>query len=149
MTLDELTQLLHSEIPMSQALGVKCDNYKDHQLTISAPLAPNINHKNTAFGGSLYSVAVICGWALINLTLREHGLQGQVVIYHSDIKYQSPVNDDFYAVSHSPGKLTDSNFFQTLSRKGLRSIDLQVDVISQGEVRATFMGKYVVTLTRN
>ena len=44
-----LEQLLHQDIPLTQALG------------LSLPLAANLNHKSSMFGGSLYCGAVLAG----------------------------------------------------------------------------------------
>ncbi len=43
----------------------------DEPVVLRAPLAPNANHKGTAFGGSLYSLAVLTGWAWAHALSRD------------------------------------------------------------------------------
>ena len=59
--LNQLRNVLHEEIPLTKAMGVEVNSYDGHCLVLSAPLDPNTNHKDTAFGGSLYSLAVLAG----------------------------------------------------------------------------------------
>ena len=49
-------------------------------VTLSAPLAPNINHRSTAFGGSVSTLAILSAWSLVNLRLRAEGLRSRLVI---------------------------------------------------------------------
>ena len=47
-----LEQYLHAHIPLSAAMGVSVVQVADEAITLSAPLEPNINHRDTVFGGS-------------------------------------------------------------------------------------------------
>src|SRR5262245_3276858 len=69
------------------------------KVVLAAPLEPNHNHKQTAFGGSLYSAAVLAGWSLLWIRLRQAGLQGHVVIARSEVEYLKPVVEDFQATA--------------------------------------------------
>jgi thioesterase domain-containing protein len=66
----ELQKILYSEIPLTKAIGIEVCEFTGLSLTLKAPLEKNINHKCTAFGGSLYSVAVLSGWGLIYLLFK-------------------------------------------------------------------------------
>ena len=88
--MDELTQLrdvLHKEIPLTRAMGVEVESYDGSCLVLAAPLAPNINHKSTAFGGSLYSLAVLTGWGLLHLQLKQRDVLAHIIIRQSHIDY--------------------------------------------------------------
>ena len=76
----ELQKVLHLEIQLTRAIGIEVVEYGENGLTLYAPLDNNINHKSTAFGGSLYSVSVLTGWGLLYLLLIKYGLSGQIVI---------------------------------------------------------------------
>ena len=67
----ELENVLHSEIPLTREIGIEVVDYTGDSLTLKAPLEKNINHKCTAFGGSLYSVSVLSGWGLIHLLMKD------------------------------------------------------------------------------
>ncbi|TFG38857.1 MAG: thioesterase, partial [Candidatus Aminicenantes bacterium] len=60
-------------MPITKALGLRVIGRDGTDLIFSAPLAPNINHKGTAFAGSLNATATLAGWGTIWLLLREHG----------------------------------------------------------------------------
>lgn len=139
-----LQDVFHHEIPLSLALGLRVKKYHHDELTLSAPLDPNINHKCTAFGGSLYSVAVLAGWGMLYMKLREQGLSGQIVIYESSVKYLKPVDMDFNAVC----ELTDvdklQRFLKIFSKKGKARIILESRIMCGSEVAVHFSGTYVV-----
>jgi thioesterase domain-containing protein len=56
-----LEQLLHQDIPLTQALGLGVRGWQNGELRLGLPLAANLNHKSSMFGGSLYCGAVRCG----------------------------------------------------------------------------------------
>ena len=150
MQLERLTQTLHHEIPLSQTLGISLLDYVDYKLRVTAPLALNINHKQTAFGGSLYAVAVLAGWSVVNLRLAEYdeSLPGrcEVVIYHSDMRYLNGVNGDFVATVAQSPTLREERFIQRLLRHGKMSCTESIEVEQAGEVKARLTAKYVVLL---
>ncbi|HKE43757.1 MAG TPA: YiiD C-terminal domain-containing protein, partial [Steroidobacteraceae bacterium] len=56
---------MNAEIPLTRHIDVRIAGYDQDTLTLLAPLAANSNHKGTAFGGSLFSLAVLAGWGLL------------------------------------------------------------------------------------
>ena len=142
--LAELQQVLRSEIPLTRHIGVSVDSYCDGELTISAPLENNINHKCTAFGGSLYSVAVLSGWGLVYLLLKEQGLAGHIVIQKSQVEYLLPVAETITATCAFKSEGQVSKFVKIYRRKGLARITLQSRILSEGKLAVLFSGDYVV-----
>ena len=65
------------------------------RVVLRAPLAPNANHKGTAFGGSLFCVAVLTGWAWATRYIAARGLNADAVIQESTIRYLKPVHGEF------------------------------------------------------
>ena len=53
MSLDEITAYLHAHIPVTRSLGAAAVRWDGATLGLRAPLAPNLNHRGTAFGGSM------------------------------------------------------------------------------------------------
>ena len=139
----ELERTLHEEIPLSRAMGVRVAAYRDSSLQLAAPLAPNINHKCTAFGGSLYSLAVLCGWSLIQIKLREAGLHKHIVIQASDIRYLLPVADDMTAECHLD-ETAFARFLRTLEKHGKGRLALDVVIMQDGRPAVEFSGRYVI-----
>jgi len=97
LEIKSLQEILNTEIPLTKAIGIKVVEYNDNRLTLRAPIDNNINHKCTAFGGSLYSISVLTGWGLIYLLLKEYGLSGHIVIHESNTKFLKPVATDIIA----------------------------------------------------
>ena len=52
-----------ADIPLLDAMQLSFSDYGDLSLWMEAPLAPNINNKGTAFGGSIASICLFGGWA--------------------------------------------------------------------------------------
>ncbi|WP_312233424.1 YiiD C-terminal domain-containing protein, partial [Stutzerimonas nitrititolerans] len=48
-----LEDLLHHDIPLTRALGLRVEQWENHELRVKVPLQANINHKSSMFGGSL------------------------------------------------------------------------------------------------
>jgi thioesterase domain-containing protein len=140
---EELEGLLHREIPLSQAMGIRIAGYDGRCLRLTAPLAPNINHKHTAFGGSLYSIAVLCGWGLLHLKLAEAGLHKHIVIQESSIRYLRPVNEEMLAEC-CVDEAALGRFFKALQKHDRARLALDVAIHYQGLPAVEFSGRYVV-----
>ena len=90
MTAPELETYLHEHIPLSAAMQLAVEGLGEQGVTLSAPLAPNVNHRNSVFGGSLASLATLAGWSLVHVGLSEIGLPSRVVVMSSQIEYLAP-----------------------------------------------------------
>ena len=93
---------LRRDMPITRALGLRVVGTEGGGLVLSSPLEPNINHKGTAFAGSLNATATLAGWGTIWLLLREHGIRSHVVIQDSTVHYVRPVTGDFTARCRAP-----------------------------------------------
>jgi thioesterase domain-containing protein len=147
MTVDKkllLQTRLHEQIPVSEYMQISVEDYDGGQLTLSAPLAPNTNHKSTAFGGSLYSLAVLAGWGLLFLKLEEAGMDGHIVIHESSIRYQQPVRGHMLARCRLPEEEQWSRFIRLYQKKGASRIRLQSEILCQQQRAVSFEGSYVV-----
>ncbi len=63
-------------------------------IEVSAPLPPNVNIHGTGFAGSIYSVAVLTGWALCTHILEQTGVAAELVVAKAEIRYRAPVSGD-------------------------------------------------------
>lgn len=138
-----LQRTLHDEIPLTRAMDVRVAAYDGHLLRLTAPLPPNVNDKGTAFGGSLYSLAVLCGWSLLHLKIKEAGLAHNIVIQEANVRYLLPVSDDMTAECHIDDEAV-SQLYDTLNSRDRARLPLEI-VIKQNERPAfEFSGRYVV-----
>ncbi len=87
MALTELEKYLHEQIPMSEAMQVSVVEVKSEAVVLSAPLAPNINHRETVFGGSASAVAIVAAWSLLHIRLKSSGISSRLVIQRNIMNY--------------------------------------------------------------
>jgi len=142
-----LEQVLHQDIPLTRDMGVKVLSWQDHQLRLHLPLAPNINHKSTLFGGSLYCGAVLAGWGWLYLRLAEAGISdGHIVIQEGQISYPLPVRDDAVAICDAPDAAAWDRFITTYQRRGRARLTLPTHICTQdSDLQAVrFVGQFVV-----
>lgn len=144
--LQELQAILYAEIPLTQNIQIGVVSYADACLTLSAPLAANINHKGTVFAGSLNAVATLSGWGLLWLIVHKEGLPAHIVIQDSRIRYVLPVTKDFRAECHQPAPATVARFLATLRQRGMARLELSAVVYEQDKVALEFSGRFVATL---
>jgi thioesterase domain-containing protein len=138
-----LQRMLYEEIPLSRAMGLTVAAYDGQALRLAAPLALNLNHKSTAFGGSLYSIAVLAGWGLLFLKLAEIGESAQLVIQDAEIDYTLPIDADFQAVCRIPEGQAFDRFLTMFRRRGKARIRLEAQVSVAARVAVDFRGSYV------
>ena len=142
-----LESVLHHDIPLTQAMGVKVLDWHDQQLRLHLPLEANVNHKSTMFGGSLYCGAVLAGWGWLHLRLREEGIEdGHIVIHEGQISYPLPVTRDAAVVCEAPDEKVWKRFLATYRRYGRARLTLQTRVMNAGseEAAVQFVGQYVL-----
>lgn len=138
-----LERTLHDEIPLTRAMDLRVASYDHNCLRLSAPLAANINHKSTAFGGSLYSLAVLCGWGMVHLKLAEAGLHKHIVIQDANIRYLLPVEGEMQA-DCCLDEVALQNFMHALKKHGRARLELKVAIQHNGQNAVEFSGRYVV-----
>src|SRR5689334_10249031 len=126
--LQELQETLIQEIPITQHLGITVESYEDHRLILSAPLAQNINHKGTAFAGSLNALLTLAGWGQLWLILKERHIPGKIVIQDSSSSYLLPVDDDFRAICPRPSSGHIARLENTLKKYNRARIELQAEI---------------------
>jgi len=138
-----LRDVLHRELPVTLHLGVDVRQADRSGVILSAPLDSNVNHKGTAFAGSLNAVATLAGWSWCWVLLREERVDAIVVLQDSAIRYQRPVRADFTAHCEPPDAAALGRFLSTLRRRGRARLSLQVVVSDPAGPAASFVGRYV------
>lgn len=136
----ELESAFHELIPISRAMGVKVVAYQGNRLTITAPLALNYNHRKSAFGGSLYAVAVLAGWGLMQLKLGERMLDCNTVVAGAEASYLRPVYEDLTCSAELPAD--SERLFDQLATEGGASTKVASRFILSGETAMEVIGAY-------
>ena len=130
------------EIALARHIGVVVERADEHGLVLSAPLEPNGNHKGTAFGGSLYSLAVLTGWAWATRYLAVRGIEADPVIQESNIQFLAPVTGELRAHLATPGGAEIDKFRKMLERAGRGRIQLRVELRQGSSVAVRFDGMF-------
>ena len=136
------------DIPLLAAMELSFVGYNDLTLTMEAPLAPNINNKGTAFGGSIASICLFGGWAVSTLGFIDSGIDNtEIVVFKNDMTFERPAR----------GLLTvqarvDANEFDAVLARlkdgdtGRIRFDVNVETFHDDKRCATMSGVYVVWL---
>ncbi len=83
-----LEEYLSRHIPLSDALQVEVAVALPDRILLKAPLAPNSNHRGTAFGGSIYALALLAGWSWLYVTFRDSTRPQGLVIQRAECEYR-------------------------------------------------------------
>ena len=137
---ESLERTLYELIPISQAMGIQVEAYDGRTLTLTAPLSANVNHQQSAFGGSLFSVAALAGWGLMQMKLSELLLDCNTVVMGGEVTYQRPVFDDLRCVATLPED--HETFFEKLREEGRNSTTLLATFESDGKTAMVLSGRY-------
>lgn len=139
----ELEQYLHAHIPLSKAMAVEVVSITDSAVLLRAPLAPNTNHRETVFGGSVSALAILAAWSLLHVRLRAAGIANRLVIQRNTVEYLRPLPGGFTARATLGGKEQWARFSATLARRRKARIAVTATLEHGGEVAATFSGEFV------
>lgn len=92
--LTQLAERITQAIPLTRYLGFQLLQHQPGELTLSAPLAPNINDKGTFFAGSQAALLTLGGWALSTLEGERLVPTVDVVAAESHLGYLAPLSGD-------------------------------------------------------
>ena len=139
----ELERYLHEHIPLSRAMAVHVVAADAQAVVLDAPLAPNINHRETVFGGSASALAILAAWSLLHVRLRAEGRASRLVIQRNTMDYEQPILGDFSARSALADPADWALFTRMLARKGKARIAVQAVLEHGGAVVGRLTGEFV------
>lgn len=142
-----VTEYLHRQIPITKSMRIEVAHLTAEQVTLDAPLAPNINHSGTAFGGSLSSIAVLAGWVLVQTRLLRAGQHAHVMIHESHMKFARPVAEGFQAVCRLDDGSAWESMLEAVTRNGKGRISLTSTVWSNEEQCGILKGSFVTVMS--
>lgn len=142
MDAEDLRNYLYEQIPLTRHMGINVVELSDNHLVLSAPIKGNTNHKRTVFGGSLHALATLSCWGLIHRSLEKLPISTEIVIASSQIKYLSPVTDDFHAVCRMKDLAAKERFIKGLKRHGKVRLELSAQILQDGVIKVEFSGVF-------
>jgi thioesterase domain-containing protein len=141
-----LENYLHEKIPISAFMQVSVSAASQASVVLSAPLAPNINHERTVFGGSAAAVATLAAWSLVHLRLSETEAAFHLVIMSNRIDYERPMTGRFEAEASFPDTARWPVFLRTLSARRRARIGVGSVLRCESAVAGHFEGQFVAIL---
>ncbi|MFP5486022.1 MAG: YiiD C-terminal domain-containing protein [Gammaproteobacteria bacterium] len=143
MNLRELETYLHEHIPLSLAMQVSVLDATPEQVVLGAPLAPNINHRETVFGGSASALTILSAWTLLHTKLTASGFKCTLVIQRNTMSYEKAVTGNFSAKATAPSAEAWKSFTRMLQRKGRARITVSSVLMQEGGDAGHFEGDFV------
>lgn len=144
--MDYLQSRITDEFPLARHMGIVVERADEGGVVLCAPLAANANDKGTAFGGSLFSVAVLAGWAWVTHYLATTPFIADTVIQESTIRYLAPVHGTLRATTEQPSAEHIEKFRKMLQRAGRGRIHLDVNIHHGQTLTTAFAGDYAATI---
>ena len=140
---------LHEHIPLSASMGVRVKVAMPERVELWLPLAPNVNHQRTVFGGSAAAAATLAAWTLLQLRLdRLKADDAQLVVQRSATEYKWPITGDFEAVCTFDDEATWASFERALARRGRARLTVGARLIQEAREVVTFAGDFVALRDR-
>jgi thioesterase domain-containing protein len=138
--------LLQAEIlermPLADAMDIRVPRYSGDEIEMTAPLAPNVNDKGCAFGGSMASLLTLAGWGLIELGLRAQDLECDVYVGDSRLRYHEPVWSELRGVARftEPDGLT--KLATRVRTRGKGHADVVCEIAGATRAAATLTARF-------
>jgi thioesterase domain-containing protein len=145
-TMHSIQTRITNEFPLARHMGIVVERADDDGIVLCAPLAANANYKGTAFGGSLFSLAVLVGWAWVTRYLATTPFIADTVIQESTIRYLSPVHGTLRAALQPPSAERVEKFRKMLQRAGRGRIRLAVHIYHGQTLATEFEGDFAATI---
>lgn len=142
----EVASYLHRHIPIAAAMGVQVQECGANGVTLTAPLAANVNHRATVFGGSASAVAILAAWTWLHFALRDAGLECRVVIQRNEMDYLLPIDGDFTAHCDGLDEAQLGRLVRALRRYGKGRVTLEAELCLDNRRVAKFAGDYVAVI---
>jgi thioesterase domain-containing protein len=113
------------------------------KIVLRAPLAPNINHRETVFGGSASALAILAAWSLLHVRLQSAGISSRLVIQQNTMRYTRPIPTVFEAIATMEDIVQWQRFLHILERKQRARIAVVAVLTCEGERVGELSGDFV------
>lgn len=133
-------------IPLADAMDLKVRRYTGDVLELTAPLAPNVNDKGCAFGGSMASLLTLAGWGLILLSLRAHGLDCDIYVGSSTLRYHDPVWGELRGAARFAEACAVARMVSALRERGKGHAEVVCELAGDQRAAATLTARFFARL---
>jgi thioesterase domain-containing protein len=144
MSARELEAYLHERIPLTRAMAVEVRAAGIEGVEVYAPLAPNINHRDTVFGGSASAVAIVAAWSALHVRMRAAGLDVRLVIRRNTMSYERPIATGFTATAAPPAHNVWDRLVATVERGRPARANVHAQLHCEGALAGELEGEFAV-----
>ena len=145
-TLERLQRRVADEIPLARAAGIRLALDADGSLRAEAPFDANGNLHGTVFGGSLYVVALVAGFAQTQWLVTSTGLDAAVVVQRAETRYLAPLRRALTTRMDLPEAAVLARFVDAVAHRGRGRLALTVRIADDdGDTAFEFDGTFVAT----
>ncbi len=139
-----LRNYLYEHMPLTQAMGIEVVVASTERLVLSAPLANNINHKGTAFGGSLHAAGTLACWSLLWVNVKAMSSDPiEIVVAQSNATYHAPVDRDFRVDCMKPDGAVWDRFKRGFDTKRKAPIKLVATIYNCHTLAVTYEATFM------
>jgi len=137
---------LYKQIPLVEFMRLSVTEISDSQIIATAPIEPNINDKNTVFGGSSAALMTICGWSLIKSNLEHQQIDNDVVIHQAKTDWVKAQEDDLIIEANLDEAIIWRDIaYKLAANKGSLKVNVNCQVLNTNrEVCTTMMARFVI-----
>lgn len=147
-SVDQFNKEIKQKIPALELLGMEFVEFNSSRVRLRARFAPNKNHINTAFGGSLYLAATSACYGLFRAMTEDIQQNQAIIILKSgSIEYLKPVNGDFEVTAEADNANKLDRLIESVARVGHGKLELKSRVVYDNKICATFSGIFVLKKT--
>jgi thioesterase domain-containing protein len=140
-----LDEFYQQHLPIAHYLNMRSYEFTGDSFSLAIDLAPSINDKLTAFGGSLYCVSVMCCWGMVYLQARQRGINPNMVVTHAEIDYLAPVDDEvIVATCRQPDDMDWDSFFASFQERAKARAKVSATITCKGKEAVRFNGRYAI-----
>lgn len=135
-------------MPPVAAMQLRIEACDAAGMRLHAPLAAHVNDKGCAFGGSLVSLMTLAGWGLVAAQVRQAGLEADVFVADSQVRYLAPLYDDLVARATLADGEAWPDFLATLRQRGRARVAVDASVALPDGAPATVAASRYVAILR-
>lgn len=163
MSPETLTSYLHRNIPLTAAMKLEAIEASQTRIKLRCPLGPNVNHHQTAFGGSLAAAMMLAGWAMLRVRMGAAGLLDgatlawtvpgttpakdsqavRLVVSKTAMEFLAPVRGDYITECRFSDEATWKLFVDRFRSSHCAKLRLQSIIAGVSEPLAKLKGTYV------
>lgn len=146
MSAEDLEKTIRQQIPALRQFSFHISELTPRTIRVDARLSDHINHKGTAFGGSLYQVALVASYGLFLHLMELNKIQTHdFVISKGEMHYRAPVTGNFHATLRVSEADAD-HFLQTLQSQKKAELWLRTQVYTAQKLGAELKARFVAFL---